>query len=100
MANNRMYLRCKGCGACLFLGKTFLSGYYAPRPDLLGQEIDMFFKDHNYCENPKVDLSVMPYDAEAFPLPDDCSGLDGAFDIVYENTDGTGVDDPRPGDYF
>lgn len=28
MANNRIYLRCKGCGETLFLGKCFGGGYF------------------------------------------------------------------------
>ncbi len=95
MANNRIYMRCKGCGAWLYLGKTFLQGYFIRQPETLGEELNKFYDDHNYCENPRVDLSCVPYDAEAFPLPDDCNGCDGAFDIVYENTDGTGVEDPH-----
>ena len=94
MANNRIYLRCKGCGDTLFLGKTFLRGYYwdphGGKP--LEDRLNEFYDKHNYCMNPKSDRT--PYDEHLFPLPDGFDGCDGAFDIVYENNEGTGIEGP------
>ena len=94
MANNRIYLRCKGCGDTLFLGKTFLHGYYwdpyGGKP--LEDRLNEFYDKHNYCMNPKSDRT--PYDEHLFPLPECFDGCDGAFDIVYENNEGTGIEDP------
>ena len=33
MANNRIYLRCMGCGDVLYLGKTYDMGYWWERYD-------------------------------------------------------------------
>lgn len=46
MANNRMYLRCRGCGAELMLGKTMGHGWYTP---VGGVESDEFFDKHEHC---------------------------------------------------
>lgn len=95
MANNRIYLRCKGCGDTLFLGKTFLRGYYwdpyGGKP--LEDRLNEFYDKHNYCMNPKSERT--PYDEHLFPLPDGFDGCDGAFDIVYENNEGTGIEGPK-----
>lgn len=94
MANNRIYLRCKGCGATLFLGKTFLQGYYwedyggGPLQDRLND----FYDTHNYCDCPKAESK--PYDEKLFPMPVGYEGCDGAFDIVYENDEGIGPTEP------
>ena len=92
MANNRIYLRCKGCGATLFLGKTFLRGYYFDRygGPPLEDRLNDFYETHNYCDCPKAESK--PYDERLFPLPIGYEGCDGAFDIVYECADGTGMD--------
>ena len=95
MANNRIYLRCKGCGDTLFLGKTYTRGYYwdpyGGKP--LEDRLNEFYDKHNYCMNPKAERT--PYSEYLFPLPDGFDGCDGAFDVVYENNEGTGIEDPR-----
>jgi hypothetical protein len=87
MANNRIYLRCCGCGATLFLGKSYLGGFYytqyCEKP--LERQLNDFYEEHNYCTHPKVE-PPLPYDEKVFPLPDDCSEMDGCFDIVYEDS--------------
>lgn len=96
MANNRIYLRCKACGDTLYLGKTFLQGYYwmPYGGEPLDYRINEFFEAHNYCDRPKVPVEQRAYDEYLFPLPDGFHGCDGAFDIVYENNEGTGIIDP------
>lgn len=94
MANNRIYLRCCGCGNTLFLGKSFLFGYYYCSYDdtPLERKLNQFYKEHNYCDYPKTKPPFV-YDEKAFPLPEDCSGMDGCFDIVYEDgLMGAGID--------
>lgn len=95
MANNRIYLRCRGCGNVLFLGKSYLDGFYYPcNTDVsLERQLNDFYEEHNYCAQPKVPEEHSFYDIEAFPMPDDCGGCDGSFDIVYENTTGTGYEE-------
>lgn len=95
MAINRIYIRCKGCGNALFLGKTFGSGYYWEnyygKGVHLEDRLNEFFDKHNYCNNPKTETTE--YDERLFPLCEGFDGYDGAFDIVYEGSDGTGIID-------
>lgn len=54
MANNRMYLRCKKCGETLFLGKTFLDGYYTDNDfyenGSLLNSLNIFYDNHKWCD--------------------------------------------------
>lgn len=93
MANNRIYIRCKGCGATLFLGKTFSDGYYW-QPyggEPLEDQLNGFYDKHTYCSLPKEKRKR--YDERLFPLPEGFEGCVGAYDIVYENDYGTGIGD-------
>lgn len=85
MANNRIYLRCLGCGEVLYLGKSSLAGFcYASYDGIpLERKLNKFYDEHNYCNKPKV-KDPLEYDEKQFPVPDDCDGYDGLFDIVYE----------------
>ena len=58
MANNRIYLRCNECGEMLYLGKSFLQGYYwvnygkengDPNSPPLEDRLNEFFHKHTYC---------------------------------------------------
>lgn len=65
MANNRMYLKCNGCGKAIFLGKHFGDPWYISKDK---DEIDSFFRRHyDHTE----DLCMHGND----------------FSLVYENTD-------------
>ena len=98
MANNRIYLRCRGCGAVLYLGKSFLRGYYyAPNETPLEQRLNEFYDRHNYCAAEKEPPPHW-WDEEYFPLPDDCDGCDGSFDVVYEDGLTSGYDMPAKED--
>ena len=64
MANNRIYLRCKTCGDCLFMGKSFGGAYAqdnvyfakdnrlgAPNePDAFLDALNEFYEKHCWCE--------------------------------------------------
>lgn len=96
MANNRIYLRCKGCGETLFLGKCFGDGYfwhdyYEGKKGSLADQLNRFYDEHTWCEKEKV-KPPYPFDEELFPIPDGFSACVGAFDIVYECDWGTGLD--------
>lgn len=56
MANNRIWLRCKQCGECLFLGKHFMGEYYwanYSNEDVhLEDKLNDFFEKHCWCEEP------------------------------------------------
>ena len=97
MANNRIYLRCRGCGETLFLGKSYLGGFYYENyhPEKsLEEKLNAFYERHNYCDNERV-TGRQHYDERAFPMPDDCSGCDGCFDVVYEDAVYAGYADPE-----
>lgn len=63
MANNRIYLRCNGCGKTLFLGKSYLSGYFYenydrlrdPKSPSLERKLNEFYDEHTYCGNARGD---------------------------------------------
>lgn len=84
MANNRIYIRCKGCGEALFLGKTYLSGYFwdAYGGPPLHERLNQFYDKHTYCRNPKV--TSVPYDEEIWPIENGYEYQDGEYEIVYE----------------
>ena len=51
MANNRIYLRCKGCGETLFLGKCFGMGFYwhdynDGKKGTLSDQLNAFYDKH------------------------------------------------------
>ncbi|MBR4590999.1 MAG: hypothetical protein IKO36_10125 [Bacteroidaceae bacterium] len=48
MANNRLYIRCKGCKETLYLAKNFGSAYYLR--DNIETKLGMFFQDHAFCD--------------------------------------------------
>ena len=93
MANNRIYLRCRACGETLYLGKTYLCGFFYMDYDdsSLVRKLNDFYLKHNYCGRQKI-KELLPYSEEEFPLPEDCDGYDGSFDIVYESIWGTGYE--------
>ena len=63
MANNRIYLKCNVCGDTLFLGKSFLNGYYwtdygalnGKDPYPLQERLNRFYDDHTYCRDSHID---------------------------------------------
>lgn len=50
MANNRLYIRCKQCGALCFLGKHFGENWNFDK-DKQGKELEKFFFEHCFCED-------------------------------------------------
>ena len=70
MANNRIFIRCNVCGEKLFLGKSFLNGFYYENYDnsTLEDKINNFYNKHTYCND---------------------NDSDGDFDITYENENRT-----------
>jgi hypothetical protein len=78
------------CGDTLFMGKSFLSGFYYEdyTQETLKDKLNAFYDKHNYCGSDLVDNA--PYDTKLFPMPKGFEGCDGAFDIVYEDGDGSG----------
>ena len=77
MADNRMYLRCKGCGAKLFLAKLQLSiGWFGIKPfGEKGAELYEFINKHEHCCD-GVEDSLKDWDRPRDARP---------FEIVYEN---------------
>lgn len=94
MADNRIYLRCKGCGEVMYLGKCIGRGYYwcdyyNGAHGTLEEQLNRFYDEHYFCDKPKA-KPPYAFDEKLFPIPEgyDCSP--GAFDIVYENDFGVG----------
>lgn len=91
MSQNRIYLRCKGCGRTLFLGKCFAGEWFYRNytPDqALEDKLNEFYFKHQWCKREKETL--VPYDEKLFPLEEGFEGCLGSYDIVYENGYGTG----------
>lgn len=51
MANNRLYIKCKNCGAATAFTKNFGKPFVLD--DMGVQKINSFFEDHAYCGNGK-----------------------------------------------
>lgn len=71
MANDRMYLKCKGCGEEFCLGKTYLDGYFIYNEDTFGQKLQEFYDRHKYCVEPemygqKIQTFELVYDSSVY----------------------------------
>lgn len=72
VAKNRMYLRCRVCGARFFLGKTFGVGYYMgdyKSTENIKKRLNDFFETHHDC-------GLLMSDSDDF---------EDHFDICYED---------------
>ena len=73
MANNRMMIRCRSCGATLVIAKHFLSPWHTA-PDL-DDKLSEFFEEHYYCKhNPNVypnSFELISEFREGFPSDED-----------------------------
>lgn len=77
MADNRMYLRCKGCGQEIVLAKMYVStGWYsASSPKEKGQRLIDFIEKHQTCCNNIGDIDRhVEFDKYFEP-----------FELIYEN---------------
>lgn len=50
MANNRMWLVCRGCGTGILIGKIMSSGYYTS-VDSFEDNLNEFYDTHAFCGN-------------------------------------------------
>ena len=77
MADNRMYLRCKGCGAEMMLAKMGcgMDWYFNSRDEAKGRELSNFLEAHGHCCD-DVDDGLKDWDEWQNARP---------FEIVYEN---------------
>ncbi|MBO7668977.1 MAG: hypothetical protein J6S60_00170 [Oscillospiraceae bacterium] len=75
MANNRIYLKCAGCGAEFFLGKRYGDGYfyvnYHEAQGDLGRQLNDFFDAHAFCHGRGPDCFKLAYE---FPDEEDTEG--------------------------
>lgn len=67
MADNRMYLRCKWCGATFFLGKRLGGGYYLEeyaeyKGVPLLDRLNKFYDEHVYCRGRDIDYFEITYE--------------------------------------
>ena len=84
MANNRVYLRCKGCGGELMLGKLFSGNWhFTVKPESKGIQLADFFQKHSDCckglENDTCG-GISSYDYNFEP-----------FELTYENREDWGM---------
>lgn len=84
MANNRIYLRCKQCGATLFLGKHSMAEYhwenYRDETSHLEDFLNKFFEEHCWCDKELNKNSLKGLDT---PLGK-YKSWDTIFEIAYE----------------
>ena len=78
MADNRMYLRCRGCGDAIVLAKmhTSMGWYSVMSAEQMGQELFDFIEKHHTCCN-----NIDKYDRH---VETDCDFE--PFDLIYENS--------------
>jgi hypothetical protein len=55
MANNRMYLKCRGCDKTFLLGKVLGSNYYVNygMDNKMQRELNDFYDEHGFCSEKK-----------------------------------------------
>lgn len=58
MANNRLFLRCRNCGAKIMIGKHLMDSWAYYDPYELGLKINDFFEKHTWCEDGYNDFEL------------------------------------------
>lgn len=82
MANDRLYLRCRQCGATIFLSKHCLTPWHIDASRL--EKINEFLYEHWCCKNAKYDTSPNSFELVSEMgdgFPEDTS------DIMYHHYD-------------
>ena len=74
MADNRIYLKCRGCGKTLFLGKRFGDAYFwenyglQPKAKVdarpLEDRLNEFYENHFYCDGETPDCFEIEYEID------------------------------------
>ena len=68
MANNRIYLECKGCGEKFFMGKRFGDAYfisdYPADKKPFKDRLNDFYENHFYCKDEGADCFKISYEFE------------------------------------
>ena len=84
MADNRMYLRCKGCGAELMLGKRLIDDgwYFSLSNEDKGRQLQAFLQQHSDC------CFSLEHDTLGGMSP--CDPDFEPFELVYENREDWG----------
>lgn len=81
MADNRIYLRCRQCGAGFFLGKYYLGNTYYLDEKLFNlNKLNEFYEEHHWCNN------ELSYDCNFYEPkfePKDVNA-ENQFEIAYE----------------
>lgn len=66
MANNRIYIRCKGCGEELYLGKHFgVDSFYYNNYNsdkTLEEKLNAFYEKHAWCGGYPLECFEITYD--------------------------------------
>ena len=87
MANERMYLYCKHCGARLYMGKHSYGIMHFSNDEVMnnfGRKLQKFYKDHYYCHGSLSETSFLSgyndpkYESDYSEVYD--------FGIVYESS--------------
>ena len=61
MANNRLYIRCKQCGKCVFIGKHFGGSLKTSLDnETFVNELNEFYGEHIYCQNDHIEYKTSP----------------------------------------
>ena len=84
MANNRMGIRCKSCGATFLIAKTFLNNYYISNnnsKETLYDELNEFFLEHSYCNIDKNKYDVNYWEPKFIKRK---YSEENSFEICYE----------------
>lgn len=89
MANDRLYLRCRQCGAMISISKHFLTPWYI-HPEKL-EEINQFFEDHWFCEEAKYNTAPNSFElvsemGDGFP-EDESEVMYHSYDIFTNDYD-------------
>lgn len=92
MANERMYLYCKHCGARLYMGKHSYGVMHFSSYDVMnnfGKKLQKFYEDHHFCPGNSEENCFL-YDTDYFEDEDPRYDTDYAevydFGIVYESS--------------
>lgn len=85
MANNRMYIRCRRCGAIFCIAKIYYDGYYISNNKDFVNRLSAFYDEHAFCYDDFHEDDILFAEPKFNKEKSKSANYENIFEICYES---------------